>query len=875
VTAPADGSGKTAVFRHRHGGWGVVVDALLVSWSFAWGPVMAGGAEHSTPVAQAPVPAWVEPVPVPSVSNPVAQSVVGEGVQYLIADVQVRLGATNATYYHYALHFLNESGVRNGSSVAVSFDPSFQTPAFHALRLWRNGVPVDCLRDGMFRSLAREENLEQNLLDGRRTLLALVEDVRVGDTLEYAYTVTGENPIFNGRYVGTFALRWGVPLARAYTRIVIPDERTLRRRLSGEGVFEPVERAGNGWHEWIWEQTHVPPVQFEGDEPAWYKALPTVSLSEYASWGEVAHWAASCFSVTGQLDETQSVPFSEWRQLPSDAERVVAALSFVQNEIRYFGLELGVGSHRPNPPDLVLQRRFGDCKDKALLLCSLLARVGVAARPGLVNVWSRGHVADELPSPLAFNHVIVAAQADGGTVWVDPARSDQRGTLHQRYLPNYAVALDAASGSTGLVAVGVSRFLESTTDVHERYDLQDAGQGALLRVRTMLKGRDAEMLRAQLAGSSRDAFEKQRVNYYAQRFPAIQQKGETLIEDDAKENILCTTENYQIQDIWRPDVEEANRLAVAVSAAELAEKVAQPATVLRMAPLGVPYPLDVSQTIEVVLPEKWFLAPKQVRLKDDAVDFAFDLSITGNRVTLRYRLRTLCDSVPPGNVAKHLHLRREIANLLDYSFFRGGGHAAPLSVNWFLIGLTVQWCAVLAALWVIGYRYRPEPFALPGTAGAGEERALCGIGGWLIVSCIGLAATLIAAFCTLATDWAFFDANTWAALTVQGQPAYHPLWRPAMIVELFGTLFLIALVSLNGVLLVQRRASFPRLMILLFLSNALVVALMAVFAEQIPAIEDGLKPGEPLRSMVRAVTGVCVWVPYFLKSKRVRYTFRR
>ena len=73
------------------------------------------------------------------------------------------------------------------------------------------------------------------------------------------------------------------------------------------------------------------------------------------------------------------------RALPSNEERVVAALEFVQSEIRYFSVSLGENSHRPASPDIVLKRRYGDCKDKSLLLMTLLDELKIPSKVVLLT----------------------------------------------------------------------------------------------------------------------------------------------------------------------------------------------------------------------------------------------------------------------------------------------------------------------------------------------------------------------------------------------------------------------------------------------------------------------------------------------------------
>ena len=91
------------------------------------------------------------------------------------------------------------------------------------------------------------------------------------------------------------------------------------------------------------------------------------------------------------------------------------ALAFVQDELRYTGIELGPDSYRPAPPVETFRLRYGDCKAKALLLCTLLREMNLEAYPALVNTSARETVARRLSSPFAFNHVIVKLLLDGKT----------------------------------------------------------------------------------------------------------------------------------------------------------------------------------------------------------------------------------------------------------------------------------------------------------------------------------------------------------------------------------------------------------------------------------------------------------------------------
>jgi hypothetical protein len=95
-----------------------------------------------------------------------------------------------------------------------------------------------------------------------------------------------------------------------------------------------------------------------------------------------------------------------------------ALAAFVQNNIRYVAVELGIGGYQPHTAGDVFTNGFGDCKDKATLLSSMLKEIGVDSTYVLVNVL-RGAVTAATPANPGFNHVILAIQLPAGLV--DPS----------------------------------------------------------------------------------------------------------------------------------------------------------------------------------------------------------------------------------------------------------------------------------------------------------------------------------------------------------------------------------------------------------------------------------------------------------------------
>ena len=93
-------------------------------------------------------------------------------------------------------------------------------------------------------------------------------------------------------------------------------------------------------------------------------------------------------------------------------DKAEAIGEFVQQQIRYFVIEMGVGGYQPHPASDIFRGRYGDCKDKATLLSAMLSSVGIHSALVMVDT-QRGVVDPEAPSIMG-NHMIGAIEIPKG-----------------------------------------------------------------------------------------------------------------------------------------------------------------------------------------------------------------------------------------------------------------------------------------------------------------------------------------------------------------------------------------------------------------------------------------------------------------------------
>src|SRR5205085_843974 len=91
-------------------------------------------------------------------------------------------------YYHAMRRITSAAGVEGASEVRATFDPTYQSLRLHFVRVRRGGTALDRLDAAKVKVIQREAELERHLYDGRLTALVVLEDVRVGDEIEYAFT---------------------------------------------------------------------------------------------------------------------------------------------------------------------------------------------------------------------------------------------------------------------------------------------------------------------------------------------------------------------------------------------------------------------------------------------------------------------------------------------------------------------------------------------------------------------------------------------------------------------------------------------------------------------------------------------------------------
>lgn len=585
-------------------------------------------------------PDWVVPIE-PVFDSEVSKYDVSSGAYFSVIDHQINL-ENEYDYTHGVTRIVSSAGITSASEIMISYDSSYQRVLFHHLYVWRDGKKMDRTDQLSFETLNQEENLGAGIYTGLLTAYDILEDLRSGDMIDYAYTVIGNNPIYDGHEYRMFFLEDANPVDLLSVRVIHSKKRTYHQGCNGCDSVD-IKEAEDGRQKVITiTARNVPAADIEDSRPSWEIPYKYFSLSSVDNWQEVNDWALGLFELNDEEAEVDEVFEEVLTTAETTDEKIEALLDYVQNDIRYMGIESGIGSIKPFPPKKVVAQRYGDCKDKTLLFITLLKQLGInTAYPALVNLSIQKGISSILPGAHTFDHAIVCLDYEGERYWIDPTLIQQGGDFKHRVISDYGMALVVKPGNTRLTDMEINDTV-SRTHIEEHLTINSFDGPAKLKVVTHLYGQNADHMRTLFEYySMKDASDELR-NAYVAVFPSIMEADRLKVKDDLENNVLTLIESYEIDYIWMEDDGYFMKMAYVQYEPVTLYSYIGPVTCERKDfSVEVPYPASFTQKTVLELPET-----TSVNLKDQSIfnpAFKFDKtirSIDSNIIEVNYAFKT-------------------------------------------------------------------------------------------------------------------------------------------------------------------------------------------------------------------------------------------
>src|SRR5579872_4529886 len=204
------------------------------------------------------------------------------------------------------------------------------------------------------------------------------------------------------------------PVREVKISLSLPSGWEFKDSWPSESAVKPTEVTPGHWE---WTAHDLPGIDPEPMMPESFVLLGRLAIAYFppgetgnmASWAALGHWYTGL--TTGRRDPTPDI-VQEVEHLTSgktDFDSKIRILTaYLQSEIRYVAIEIGIGGYQPHPASDIYRYHYGDCKDKATLLSSMLHVAGINSNYILIDT-DRGFVNPSVPS-VWFNHAILAIE---------------------------------------------------------------------------------------------------------------------------------------------------------------------------------------------------------------------------------------------------------------------------------------------------------------------------------------------------------------------------------------------------------------------------------------------------------------------------------
>ncbi|WP_290696372.1 DUF3857 domain-containing transglutaminase family protein [Lacinutrix sp.] len=617
-------------------------------------------------VATSPVPNWINTIDY-SLTPDISADDITQGTSTLFYDYQTHI-PKQETYSKFVTKITDNVGVQDASSISVGYDPKYQKLTFHEIYILRDQEKIDKLQPENFQVLRRETNAENNLYDGSMSAVLNLTDVRTDDIVAYSYTILGFNPIHKGKFSHSYYFNNYESIGQISVTLFSKNELNYKAFNTD---LKPEINTKNNLTTYFWNNKNTKRIEYEDNTPNWKLEGEIVYVSEYKSWEEVINWGIDTYTLnekpnTALIKTIKNIEKSN----KTEGEKIKAALEFVQNEIRYLGLEDGIGAYKPFTPNKVLNQRFGDCKDKSLMLSVMLKEMGIKAYPMLVNTSLKHTITEILPSPVFFDHcVIKVIDKDEREIYYDPTITNQGGTYDNVYFPNYKYGLVLKPNTKAFDTIYTAAV--NMVEVQDEYFLEAVGKGAKLKVTTIYHENEADGMRNYFKNNSINSISKEYEKFYANYYFDIASLKNPEISDNEKENLFTVIEEYKIDSLWRPMEDKKGYIAAYFTPSTLQSILYVPNKKERKNEIDLYYPTIKEHKIKVHLPEAWDIEKSEQIISSKAFYYTDEVKYNNrkNILDLKYYLKMQNDYLETQDLSTYIKDAKKVNNALGYSIF--------------------------------------------------------------------------------------------------------------------------------------------------------------------------------------------------------------
>lgn len=406
-----------------------------------------------------------------------AEAVVREdNVVYNVKDI-----STATMRAHYVITILNEKDSRDLIFVAGS--DKFQYLDDASITVYDatgNKIKTYTKKD------MQTSSFGEGLVEDGKTTYFRVSAPSYPITIEQDYTVKHKSILEYPNYV---IANTDHSVQDGSYEIIVPTALGLRYKAFNTNLKPTITTDGTNTI-YKWAATNIKAIQYERHSGPAANYLPYISISpnkfqmddkpgDFTSWKNYGEWYKQLYGQYVNLSP-KYIPIIQnlvTGQI-TDVDKAKVLYNYMQQNMRYVSIQLGIGGLRPFPADFVQEKKYGDCKALSNFMQAALQIVGVKSYSAIIKSGANQYsVSDDFPEH-AFDHVILCIPQPKDSIWLECTSKYTDFNVLGDFTENRKAMLVTENGGV-LVSTPKSKCTENVFDCKTDIVLNTDGGGTV------------------------------------------------------------------------------------------------------------------------------------------------------------------------------------------------------------------------------------------------------------------------------------------------------------------------------------------------------------------------------------------------------------
>jgi hypothetical protein len=208
------------------------------------------------------------------------------------------------------------------------------------------------------------------------------------------------------------------------------------RYLNRNTSIKPEKTSTDNTDHYVWHVANMKAVKPEDEAVSW-AVLPKVSFSintfefygipgDISTWTSFGKWLQTLNADVSSLSPAREEEIKKMTDtIKTDKAKARFLYKYMQQNMRYVSVQLGIGGLKPFSPTFVDQKKYGDCKALSNYMRALLKAVNIPSCYAIINAGVNEEPANPQFPFNSFNHVILCIPLKGDTTWLECTSNTQ------------------------------------------------------------------------------------------------------------------------------------------------------------------------------------------------------------------------------------------------------------------------------------------------------------------------------------------------------------------------------------------------------------------------------------------------------------------